>query len=549
MRCASWLAVIFLATAAVARAATINVPADYTTIQGGVDAASVGDTVFVASGTFDDLHYPPGADTTQCVVYMKSGITLLGSGQGQTTIDALDAGRGIHCYGVTNAHIEGFTVINAFAEVFAAGIFCTEGSSPTITGCEITSCGDGGIICSYSSDPDISYCEITNNESKQGGGIAVEHNSAPNVTYCTITGNSAPVAGGVYVKAGSAPVFENCVIDDNFLNTISGKGGGVAATNSQITLRNCTVNDNVSSGAGGGIHLEDAATAILESTSIQNNSTPAGAYGPGGGIYCELSDMDLDGCTITGNSAPDASSDGGGIFIFFTTVTTIRGCTIAGNGTTSNPNGLGAGISCFAFASPVIENTILAFNGPGRGLYCADGTSTPIVICSDIYGNEDGDAICGVDSTGNFSADPLFCDMAMDDYTLSPTSPCLPGQHPNGAPCGQIGAHGVGTCDPSGVDLMSETFLQRLVVSPNPLRSSGTFHFGMVRPDNVSLAIYDVSGRRVRLLMDNRILGAGDHEISWNAQDDDGRDVTSGVYFCRLRGSVSHQTGRLVLRR
>jgi len=64
--------------------------------------------------------------------------------------------------------------------------------------------------------------------------------------------------------------------------------------------------------------------------------------------------------------------------------------------------------------------------------------------CSDLYGNAGGDWVgdvadqLGVD--GNISADPLFCDAAAGDFTLRSDSPCLPGNHPDGADCGLIGA-------------------------------------------------------------------------------------------------------------
>lgn len=555
MRCSIWLSTLVpvaLVAAGSAGAGTIEVPADFTTIQAALDAAVAGDTVLVAVGTYDDLHYPPGADTTQCVAYMKSGVTLRGAGQGQTVIDALDGGRGIYCLGVTDARIESLTVTRAFAQTYGAGIYCTQGSSPAISDCEITACGDGGIICTVGSSPSISGCNLTDNVAKVGGGLAMESVSSPIVTHCTITGNSAPVAGGVYVKGSSAPVFEHCTIDDNFLTTINGVGGGIAATNSLLTLRNCSVNGNVATGAGGGIHLTEVYPAVIESTTVQNNTTSAGDDASGGGIYCELADIELDHCTITGNRATGTGADGGGIFLFFASASTITNCTIADNVTVSSPDSLGAGISCFAFASPVIENTIIAFNGPGRGLYCADGTSVPTVACSDIYGNEDGDAICGTDLGGNFSEDPRFCNLAAEDFALDWASPCLPGNHPTGAPCGQIGARGEG-CQITGAPEIGSGPADLLVtgphVSPNPFRNHGTIRFEIARPSRASLSIYDVQGRRVKLLVDDRVLGAGPHAFQWDGKDDVGQEVSSGVYFCRLGVGSSRQVGRIVLRR
>ena len=74
-----------------------------------------------------------------------------------------------------------------------------------------------------------------------------------------------------------------------------------------------------------------------------------------------------------------------------------------------------------------------------EGLAC----SGPIAFeCSDVFGNAGGDALCGPDLGGNFSADPLFCLVRWPDFGFSGLqngSPCWPGNHPSGAECGRIG--------------------------------------------------------------------------------------------------------------
>ena len=71
------LAVILLALASVATAATLNVPSQYATIQAAVDAAQTNDVVLIAPGTFTDVTHLviEGIDSTYCSVIMKSGIT------------------------------------------------------------------------------------------------------------------------------------------------------------------------------------------------------------------------------------------------------------------------------------------------------------------------------------------------------------------------------------------------------------------------------------------------------------------------------------------
>jgi hypothetical protein len=89
-----------------------------------------------------------------------------------------------------------------------------------------------------------------------------------------------------------------------------------------------------------------------------------------------------------------------------------------------------------------IDRTIIAFSA-GRAVECSYDSHVDWRCC-DLYANEGGDAICGDDLDGNFSADPLFCDAANGDYSLDWTSPCLPGNHPDGVDCGLIGARGQG---------------------------------------------------------------------------------------------------------
>jgi hypothetical protein len=68
---------------------------------------------------------------------------------------------------------------------------------------------------------------------------------------------------------------------------------------------------------------------------------------------------------------------------------------------------------------------------------------------------------------------------------------------------------------------------------PNPLADRTTIAFELARPSRARLAVYDVGGRLVRLLLDAE-RAAGRHVAAWDARDDRGRSVGSGVYFVRL---------------
>lgn len=50
----------------------------------------------------------------------------------------------------------------------------------------------------------------------------------------------------------------------------------------------------------------------------------------------------------------------------------------------------------------------------------------------------------------------------------------------------------------------------------------------------VELAIYDLQGKLVRALASKENFEAGRRELVWDGKNDNGRAVSSGVYFYRL---------------
>jgi len=89
----------------------------------------------------------------------------------------------------------------------------------------------------------------------------------------------------------------------------------------------------------------------------------------------------------------------------------------------------------------------------------------------------------------------------------------------------------------------------RLLLSlnyPNPFSPSTSVRFVIPTRTHVDLAIYDVSGRLVRQLVDGEMSG-GEHAASWDGKDASGADAASGIYFCRLNAMATTQTGRMAL--
>jgi hypothetical protein len=73
-----------------------------------------------------------------------------------------------------------------------------------------------------------------------------------------------------------------------------------------------------------------------------------------------------------------------------------------------------------------------------------------------------------------------------------------------------------------------------LYARPNPASEVADIMFTVPSEQTVSLAIYDVSGRLVRTLVDGAV-GAGEHGVAWNCRDAGGRQVAPGIYVAILK--------------
>ena len=73
----------------------------------------------------------------------------------------------------------------------------------------------------------------------------------------------------------------------------------------------------------------------------------------------------------------------------------------------------------------------------------------------------------------------------------------------------------------------------RLAAHPNPFNPATNIEFGLEQDATIELAVYDLQGRRVRILTREH-WPEGAHTVVWNGRDDAGRSAGSGVYLVRL---------------
>lgn len=83
---------------------------------------------------------------------------------------------------------------------------------------------------------------------------------------------------------------------------------------------------------------------------------------------------------------------------------------------------------------------------------------------------------------------------------------------------------------------------------PNPFNTSTLISYSLARDSDVSLIIFDVSGKQVRHLI-SEPQKAGTHQCRWRGDDDRGQPASSGLYFCRLSAQGKSTVRRLVLLR
>jgi hypothetical protein len=69
--------------------------------------------------------------------------------------------------------------------------------------------------------------------------------------------------------------------------------------------------------------------------------------------------------------------------------------------------------------------------------------------------------------------------------------------------------------------------------APNPFGAQTTIKFSIPSKMHVNLAVYSVSGRLVKALVDGDA-PAGDNQASWDGRDGFGANVSPGVYFIRM---------------
>lgn len=266
---------------------------------------------------------------------------------------------------------------------------------------------------------------IANGYDVEVGGGMLCHYSTPTITNCLFSENKAVLGGGIFIWDAS-PTLMSCMFSQNMAYTPSGfgggEGGGAYCYESSVTFGGCIFSENTSA-VGGGLSCAKSSLTI-EACVFRGNAT-LDSYdgGMGGGIYCFQTPLTLMASTFFENTA---GKYGGAAAFESSSPSELMNCTFSRNGAVFRAGG----IYCTSDSPAAIDHCIIVFSSQGEAIYPSAEHSNPTLTCCDIYGNAGGDWVGGfedqLDTNGNFSEDPRFCDIYTGDLRLCANSSCLP---------------------------------------------------------------------------------------------------------------------------
>lgn len=334
-------------------AATLSVPGDHSTIQDAIDAASSGDTITVAAGTYTEF-----VDTS------GKNLTITGDGPSTTTIDATGETHAVEVDEGETVTISGFELVGSEQGMEVRGSTVTASS---IRVNSVTGASPGG-----------GYL-VTN-----GGSLTI---SSCNVKDVTVTNN---LYGGGFHVDGSTLVASNCTVSGNSAY----QGGGFYITDSTVTLTDVTVEDNESDWHGGGFRIRENSSVSMTRVTIDSNT----AADNGGGIDARDSDVSCQNCVVTNNTS---GLSGGGAYIDGSDSSAgsyFRGATseISTNDAGGNGGGVYAWDTKFEVRGTMDANTAAASTVRGPAIYWGGGAKLTLQDCTIQNHSSDSGAVYAI---------------------------------------------------------------------------------------------------------------------------------------------------------
>ena len=428
--------------------------------------------------------YSPSTNGESFPLHCKSYVSLEGTAEETTILDAERQGGVLYCFDVKGLRIENLTVRNGVAD------------------------HGGGLYCELSS-PTISNVIFSGDSANLGGAIYCIQNSNPILIEVTIHNNSAEKGGGIYCESAS-PLLENVVITEN---TAGAHGGGFyCSDNSNSVLDRVIISDNIAASRGGGLYCS-ASSPLLTNVIISGDSA---RYG--GGIYCANSSQPLlVGETFTGNSA---SSRGGGINSTQYSSPKIINTILWNDSPEEIRDSMGpinilySNIQGGWVGEGNIDADPLFMDVENGNFNLSEGS--PCVDAGIAFFTWDGDTLVN-----------------LPDTAFSGNAPDM----------GAIESEFIAAIGEQAV-LPTEFALHQNY--PNPFNPLTTIRYQLPFATDVQLVVYDMLGRYVITLVDEHT-EPGYQKVTWDGKNKFGRNVSTGMYFYRLECEKYTRTRKMIL--
>jgi hypothetical protein len=486
------LAIAFLAHPSHARVWTVyhDGSGDAPTIQAAIDSATSGDGIVVYAGTYAEN------------LTMKDGVSLFGAeGPDVTTIQAPPGG---------DWWIPVITVDDIGAQTMLWGFTIGDGEQRQ---------GVTGGNCSMLIKGNRFYRNIPSHEDFFGAAIQLSGAGSPQIVENTFEDNHQYTHHGYGVPGGTLFIETSgyATIRDNEFrnngNTWNAMDGGIAVQG------NCTIEGNLLLGCQdqrAGIEVYDGDAFVIDNVIARTIGSGFPEVDPETcGIFAWVNSGWIGNNTVYGNkpdyccTSPPPTKDWSGINTWVATGGTLH----------------------------IQRNLVTRNDGGGIWVHSPERT---ILSCNLTWRNS-GPELQGIDpDPGHVFENPFLCDPDNDNFRVVNNSPAITGT------CGILGALNETCATATGVSTSPyhQSFLLRAV--PNPFNPTTTIHASIPVPGRVTIAVYDVRGRRVTTLFD-RTVEAGDLAVEWDATDSRGVRAASGVYFVRATASGFFTTEKIVL--
>ena len=409
-------------------------------IADAIDAASFGDSIMVAAGTYRS------AIIVEKPVYLLGGwnagftardtqanvTTIVSSGSAVTFINITSGSPGIEGFTITGG--SGTQVYMPDLGGYGGGVFVYDSpaliKNNVIAGCGYTSAmgfsGGGGIAC-WNGSVTIAGNAISSCVAQCGGGIYLFQATAA-ITGNTISGarpneayTGAKNGGGVFARQTNVTMAANVISANTGYRT----GGGIYATLSPVSTSGDSIYANEVTSSGGGIYSLRSPLSI-HNTYIANNV----AVSRGGAIYHRAGLFDMANSVVAANTAMTSA---GGVY--------ADSCWGSWTNNTIDRNTSvdeGGNVYVKAAAAPMdIRNNIVSYGSPNGFEALHAGNIT--FQYNNCYGNAPADVVTILPDTTNSSRNPSYTDTLTMDYYLGVHSGSIDAGDPSvGDPDGSI---------------------------------------------------------------------------------------------------------------